>query len=163
MNYSLVGGFFFLLPQPVSLLLIHIELLHIGYYRVGGECPCVIEWVLVIYFINSNVHILVWSNSFLHAAHLYISVIRSFFSKSMRLCLRARSSMVFIFRLHLEVVSYDTDPCLFLCPLLHSEWSSLLSLLWPALALFPISLWLRNIALCTCTPSSVSIQLCFYN
>ena len=59
MNYSLMGGFFFLLPQPVSLLLIHIELLHIGYYRVGGECPCVIEWVLVIYFINSNVHILV--------------------------------------------------------------------------------------------------------
>ena len=59
MNYSLVGGFFFLLPQPVSLLLIHFELLHIGYYRVGGECPCVIEWVLVIYFINSNVHILV--------------------------------------------------------------------------------------------------------
>ena len=47
------------IPQRVSLLLIHIELLHIGYYRVGGECPCVIEWVLVIYFINSNVHILV--------------------------------------------------------------------------------------------------------
>ena len=45
-----------------------------------------------------------------------------------------------------EVISYDTDTCLFLCPLLHLEWSSLLSLLWPALALFPPSLWLRNIA-----------------
>ena len=65
--------------------------------------------VLVIYFINSNVHILVWSNSFLHATHLYILVIRNFFSKSVRLCLQARSSMVFIFRLHLEVISREDN------------------------------------------------------
>ena len=44
---------------------------HIGYYRVWNKCPCVMQWILVIYFINSSVQILVWSNSFLHAPHLY--------------------------------------------------------------------------------------------
>ena len=61
MNYSLMGGFFFLLLQLVSLLLINSELLsfHIGYYRGWSKGPCVIQWVLVIYFINSSVHVLV--------------------------------------------------------------------------------------------------------
>ena len=44
-----------------------------------SKCPCVIQWVLIIYFITNSVHILVWSNSFLHAPYLYILVIRSFF------------------------------------------------------------------------------------
>ena len=60
-----------------------------------------------------------------------------------------------------EMISYDI--CLSLSPLLHLEWSSLLSFLWPCLALFPISLRLRTIALCICTLSSVYIHLCFYN
>ena len=57
-------AFFFLLPQLVTLLLIHIEVFfHISYYRVWNKCPCAIQWILVIYFINSSVHVLVWSNS----------------------------------------------------------------------------------------------------
>ena len=58
-----------------------------------------------------------------------------------------------------KLISYDT--CLSLSPSLHLEWSSLLSFLKPAL--FPTSFWLRNIPLCTWTPLSVSIHLCFYN
>ena len=41
----------------------------------------------------------------------------------------------------------------------------IISIFFPeaGLALFSTSLWLRNIPLCTCTPLSVSIHLCFYN
>ena len=75
--------FFSLLPQLVSLLLIHkcvyiLVFFHISYYRVWSKFPCVIQWVLVIYFINSIVHILVWSYSFLHGPHLYILVTGNF-------------------------------------------------------------------------------------
>ena len=45
-----------------------------------------------------------WRNWFLHAPHLFVLVMRSFFPKSVRLCLWARSSVVSIFRLHLEVL-----------------------------------------------------------
>ena len=45
---------------------------------------------------------------------------------------------------------YDT--CLSLSPLLHLKWSPWPSSLWLDLELFPTSLWLRNIALCVCTP-----------
>ena len=79
---------------------------------------------------------------------------RSFFSKSVSLWER---TFVSIFRLHLEVISHDTCP--FLSLLLQSEWSSLLYFLELDLALFPTSLSLRNVALCICAPSSVSIHL----
>ena len=61
------------------------------------------------------------------------------------------------FRLHLKLMPYDTR--LSLSPLLHSEWSSLLSLLWPYLPVSLTSLLLRNTALCTCTLLSLSIHL----
>ena len=70
--------------------------------QVNTECgkfPCVTRWVLVTYFINSSVHILVWSSSFLHAPHLYILVTRSFFSEFVNLCLQAIGSSVSIFSL----------------------------------------------------------------
>ena len=75
--------FLFLLPQLVSLLLIHkcvyiLGFFYIGYYRVWSKFHCVIQWVLVIYFINSVGHILVWSYSLLHAPHLYIFVTGNF-------------------------------------------------------------------------------------
>ena len=90
---------------------------------------------------------------------------RSFFSKSVSLCLWAVSSFVSIFILHLEVISYDTSLSLSL--LLQLEWSSLLSFLTLDLAFIPTSLWLRCIPLCTCTPlcipSPVLLQLtCFF-
>ena len=78
---------------------------------------------------------------------------RSFFSKSVSLCLWAVSSFVSIFRLHLEVTSYDTSLSLSL--LLHLEWSSLLAFLTLGLAFVPSSLWLRCIPLCTCAPLCV--------
>ena len=59
------GCFFFFLPQLVSFLLIRKYIYifwgfsHIGYYRVQSKFTCVIQWVLVIYFINSIGHILV--------------------------------------------------------------------------------------------------------
>jgi len=64
--------FLFLLPQLVSLLLIHkcvyiLVFLHIGYNRAWSKFHCVTQWVLVIHFINSVGHVLVWSCSFLHA------------------------------------------------------------------------------------------------
>ena len=160
--------FLFLLPQLVSLFLIHRHIIiriyifvffHIDYYRVWSKFPCVKQRVLVIYFINSSVPVIVWSSPFLHAPHLYILVTESIFSKSVRLYLQARSSFLSIFSWHLEVISYDTS----LSPLLLSEWSSLLSFPWLCLALFPTSLWLRNIALCICTLLSVYIHLCLYN
>ena len=89
---------------------------------------------------------------------------RSFFSKSVSLCLWAVSSFVSIFLLHLEVMSYDTSLSLSL--LLQLEWSSLLSFLTLDLAFIPTSLWLRCIPLCTCTPlcipSPVLLQLTFF-
>ena len=80
------------------------------------------------WFIKDSVHILVWSSSFLPAPHRYILVTRSFFSKSVILGLWEVSSFVSIFRLHLEVISFDT--CLSLSPFLHLEWLSLLSWCW---------------------------------
>jgi len=62
-----------------------------------------------------------------------------------------------IFKLHLGVISYDT--CLYLSSFLHLEWSPWLSFLWLDLELFPISLWLRNIALCICTSSCIHLSV----
>ena len=81
--WCFVFFFLFLLPQLVSLLLIHkcvyiLGFFYIGYYRVWSKFHCVIQWVLVIYFINSVRHILVWSYSLLHAPHLYIFVTGNF-------------------------------------------------------------------------------------
>ena len=87
--------------------------------------------------------------------HIFISLWLEI-SKSMRHGLQARSSFLSIFRFHLGVISHDT--CLSLSALIHLEWSSLLSFLWPHLKLFPSSLLLRNIVSCTCTPLSVSIH-----
>ena len=91
-NYSPVGGFS-----------LHID------HTVWSKCPCAIQWVLIIYFIKSSVHILVWSSpegtDFSMPHIFFILVVRSFFSKSVKLCLWARSSIVSIFTLHVEVIS----------------------------------------------------------
>ena len=105
--------FLFLLPLLVSLFIIHsciyiyiyiFGFFHRDYYRVWSKFPCVTQRVLVIYFINSSVPVIVWSSSFLYAPHLYILVTESLFSKSVRLYLQARSSFLSIFSWHLEVI-----------------------------------------------------------
>ena len=127
-----------------------------------SKFPCVIQWVLVIYFINSIVHILVWSYSFLHGP-IFISWWLEI-SKSVRQCLQVRNSFLCIFRFHLGVTSYDT--CLSLSALIHLEWSSLLSFPWLNMALFPTSFLLRNIVLCmypiVCIHSSVLLQVILF-
>ena len=89
------GWFVFSVSFYYNLFHFHIDVdmicwdvFFIGYCRVWSKFPCVTQWVLVTNFINSSMHILVWSSSFLHAPHLYILLTRSFLSKSARLCLR---------------------------------------------------------------------------
>ena len=41
-----------------------------GYYRVLSRVPCAIPWILVDYFINSSMYMLVSTGSFLPAHHL---------------------------------------------------------------------------------------------
>ena len=68
MNYYLVGVFcFFAFYHNLLQMCIYLThecvyilvLFHTGYYRVWSKVPCVIQWVLVIYFITSIGHILV--------------------------------------------------------------------------------------------------------
>ena len=160
--------FLFLLWQIVSLLHSEIWIYDLLGFFLYGSIQSV-EYVSFCYmltlltcFIISSVHVLVWSSSFLHAPHLYILVTRSFFSKSVSLCLQAVGSFVSICRLHREVIYCHISLSLSL--LLPWEWSSPLSFLRLIWALFPISLWLRCIALCTCTLAHcASPHLSFYS
>ena len=169
MNYSLVG--FFLVPSTTTCFTFLNTRMRVDIYF----CCCCFPYRLLhgvsfpgsyrgswsfIYFINSCVHILLWSSSFLHTTHLYILVTESLFSKSVRLSLQARSSFLSIFRLHLEWYHMILEsPCL---PYFTQN-DHLLSFLWPDLAFFPTGLWLRNIAWCVCPLSSIYIHLRFYN
>lgn len=78
---------------------------------------------------------------------------RSFFSKSVSLCLWAVRPFVPVFRLHLEVMPYGASLSLSLVLLL--EQSSLPSFLTLDLACIPPPLWFIpffRIPLCTCAP-----------
>ena len=153
MIYSLVGIFVFFLFKLSQLVHFHIDV-HMFF---GGvlfpidftEC-CVCFLVLHVgswwLFFNSNVHMLIWSSSFLPAPHLPFQVTRSSFSIiSLWGCVSLGKKFICIC-FYLEVISFDT--WISLSPLLHLERSCLLSFLWLDLALFPTSLWLRTIVLC---------------
>ena len=99
-NYSLLDVLFFPFPS-ITTCFISTQMyiwfvgvfFFIGYYRACSKFPCVTQWVLVTYFINSSV--------ILHALHLCILVTKSFLSKSSW----AIGSFVSNFSLYLEVIS----------------------------------------------------------